>query len=132
MAQTTFNRELGANPPGITRFGQFRTENGSNVTVNSYRSFAGDGSFPFSDVYEVTYDLTGSVTFILEAGAFAVSGFTVIDSNGVSKGTATNPKMTRRLSSGLSFSGTSGDTASLYVHRTDRSATEYRVQASIA
>lgn len=132
MAQTTFNRELGANPPGITRFGQFRTENGSNVTVNSYRSFEGDGSFPFSDVYEVTYDSTGLVTFLLDAGAFAVSGFTVIDSNGVSKGTSTNPKMTRRLSSGLSFSGTSGDTASLYVHRTDRSATEYRVQAFIS
>ena len=132
MAQTTFNRELGANPPGITRFGQFRTANGSNVTVNSYRSFVGDGSFPFSDVYELTYGSTGTVSFTLDAGAFAVSGFTVIGSDGVSKGTATNPKMTRRLSSVLSFSGSSGDTASLYVHRTDRSATEYRLQAAIA
>jgi hypothetical protein len=132
VAQTTFNRELGAAPTGITRFGQTRTEDGSNVTVSSYRTFAGDGSFPFSDVYELTYGSTGLVTFLLDAGAFAVSGFTVIDSNGVSKGTADAPKMTRRLSSGLSFSGSSGDTASLYVHRTDRSATEYRVQAFIA
>jgi hypothetical protein len=43
MAEVTFNRETGAAPEGITRFGQFRTSDGSNVTIGSYRTFAGDG-----------------------------------------------------------------------------------------
>ena len=86
MAQTTFNRELGAAPAGITRFGQIRTEDGSNVTVNSYRTFAGDGSFPLSDVYKVTYGSTGLVTYNLDAEAFAVSGITVIGADGSGTG----------------------------------------------
>jgi hypothetical protein len=92
VAQTTFNRELGAAPAGITRFGQIRTEDGSNVTVNSYRTFAGDGSFPLSDVYKVTYGSTGLVTYNLDAEAFAVSGITVIGADGTEKATLTNPK----------------------------------------
>ena len=45
MAEITFNREAGAAPAGITRFRQFRTSDGSNVTVNSFRTFAGDGLY---------------------------------------------------------------------------------------
>jgi len=46
VAETTFNRELGAAPAGITRFGQIRTNDGLDVTINSYRAFAGDGKLP--------------------------------------------------------------------------------------
>ena len=132
MAETTFNRELGAAPAGISRFGQIRTQNGLNVTVNSYRSFAGDGKYPLSDVYEITYGSTGTATFLLDAEAFGVSGITVVGSDGAEDGTAEAPKMTRRQSSGVAFPATSGDTATLYVHRTDRSASEYRVTALVA
>lgn len=132
MAETTFNRELGAAPAGISRFGQIRTQNGLNVTVNSYRSFAGDGKYPLSDVYEVTYGSSGLATFLLDAEAFGVSGITVVGSDGVEDGTAKAPKMTRRQNIGVAFPATSGDTATLYVHRTDRSASEYRVTAFVA
>ena len=74
MAEVTFNREIGAAPEGITRFGQVRTSNGSNVTINNYRSFAGDGSFPLADVYQITYGTTGTATVTLTAEAFAVRG----------------------------------------------------------
>jgi hypothetical protein len=50
MAEVTFNRETGAAPEGITRFGQFRTSDGSNVTIGSYRTFAGDGGLGSADV----------------------------------------------------------------------------------
>ena len=132
MAETTFNRELGAAPAGISRFGQIRTQDGLNVTVNSYRSFAGDGKYPLSDVYEVTYGGTGTATFLLDAEAFGVSGITIVGSDGVEDGTAKAPKMTRRQSRGVAFPVTSGDTATLYIHRTDRSASEYRVTALVA
>jgi hypothetical protein len=132
VAETTFNRELGAAPAGISRFGQIRTQNGLNVTINSFRSFAGDGKYPLSDVYEITYGSTGTATFLLDAEAFGVSGITVVGSDGVEDGTAKAPKMTRRQGSGVAFSATSGDTATLYVHRTDRSASEYRVTALVA
>ena len=55
MAEVTFNREAGAAPAGITRFRQFRTSDGSNVTVNSFRTFAGDGLYSIADVYEITF-----------------------------------------------------------------------------
>ena len=131
MAQTTFNRELGAAPAGITRFGQIRTEDGSNVTVNSYRTFAGDGSFPLSDVYKITYGATGLVTYNLNAEAFAVSGITVIGADGAEKATLTNPKKTRRLATEVQLSVSSGEEATLYVNRKGRSETEYRVTITI-
>ena len=43
MAEVTFNRELGAAPAGITRFGQYRSENGGNVTVNSTTEDTSEG-----------------------------------------------------------------------------------------
>ena len=131
MAETTFNRELGAAPAGISRFGQIRTSDGLNVTVDSYRSFAGDGKYPLSDVYEITYGSSGTATFLL-AESFGITGFTVVGSDGVEDGTYTAPKTTRRLSGGIGISATSSDTATLYIHRSDRSASEYRLTMLVA
>ena len=77
MAEATFNRELGAAPTGITRFGQLLNDDGLNVTVNSYRSFAADGNYGLADVYELTYGSTGNATVLLNAEAFGVSGIAV-------------------------------------------------------
>jgi hypothetical protein len=126
MAETTFNRELGAAPAGITRFGQIRTQDGLDVTINSYRAFAGDGKYPLSDVFEITYDSTGLATFLLSE-EFGITGFTVVGSDGEEDGTYTAPKTTRRSSGGIAFSVTSSDTATVYIHRSDRSASEYRL-----
>lgn len=131
MAETTFNRELGANPAGISRFGQIRTSDGLNVTVDSYRSFAGDGKYPLSDVYEITYGSSGTATFLLTE-SFGITGFTVVGSDGVEDGTYTAPKTTRRQSGGIGISATSSDTATLYIHRSDRSASEYRLTMLVA
>jgi hypothetical protein len=132
MAEATFNRELGAAPAGITRFGQFRTDDGSNVTVDSYRSFAGDGSLGLADVYELTYGTTGTATITLDADAFGVSGVAVYKADGTSAGEIEAPKISRRTSASLSYSVTSADTATVYVYRKGRSETEYRIQASAA
>lgn len=131
MAETTFNRELGAAPAGITRFGQIRTNDGLDVTISSYRAFAGDGKYPLSDVFEITYGDNGTATFLL-AESFGVSGFTVVGSDGVEDGTYTAPKTTRRTSGGIGIPATSGDTATVYIHRSDRSASEYRLTMLVA
>lgn len=132
MAEVTFNRELGAAPEGITRFGQFRTSDGSNVTIGSFRTFAGDGSYPLADVYQVTYGTTGTATITLTADAFAVRGVRVYKSDGTLAGEAIAPKISRRVSSSFTYSVSTSDTATVYVDRTDRSATEYRVTMSAA
>lgn len=132
MAETTFNRELGSAPAGISRFGQIRTADGLNVTVGNYRAFAGDGKYPLSDVFDITYGATGTATFLLDAAAFGVTGFTIVGSDGVSDGSYTAPKTSRRQSGGLGISASSGDTATLYVHRSDRSASEYRMTMLVA
>jgi hypothetical protein len=132
MAEVTFNREAGAAPAGITRFRQFRTTDGSNVTINSFRSFAGDGSYPLADVYEITFGTSGTASFSLAAGNFAARGYRIYDATGVLKGSAEAPKTSRRLSADLSFSVTSGDTATVYVDRSDRSSTEYRLTVTAA
>lgn len=132
MAEVTFNRETGAAPEGITRFGQIRTSNGSNVTVNSYKSFAGDGSLGLADVYQITYGTTGSATISIDAEAFGVSKVDVYKADGTLAGSAEAPKTTRRSSSSFSYSVSSSDTATVYVFRTGRSETEYRVQMSAA
>ena len=72
MAETTFNRELGAAPAGITRFGQLRTEDGGNVTVDATREFASDGSYETADVFTVTSSATGTGTVTLFAGSKSV------------------------------------------------------------
>jgi hypothetical protein len=128
MAEVTFNRETGAAPEGITRFGQIRTSDGYNVTVDSYRSFAGDGSYSLADVYQITYGTSGLATILLDAEAFGVSKIDVYKADGTLAGSAKAPKMTRRQASGVSYLVSSSDTATVYVFRTGRSETEYRVQ----
>jgi hypothetical protein len=131
MAEATFNRELGATPAGITRFGQFRTDDGSNVTVDSYRSFAGDGSLGLADVYSLTYGSTGTATITLDPEAFGVSGVAIYKADGTLAGEVEAPKLSRRASASVSYSVSSSDTATVYVYRKGRSETEYRLQAAV-
>ena len=131
MAEATFNRELGAAPTGITRFGQLLTDDGLNVTVNSYRSFAADGNYGLADVYELTYGSTGNATVLLNAESFGVSGIAVYKADGSLAGEANAPKTTRRTSAGVGYSVTSGDTATVYVLRKGRSESEYRLTALV-
>ena len=132
MAEATFNRELGAAPTGITRFGQLLTDDGLNVTVNSYRSFAADGNYGLADVYELTYGSTGNATVLLNAESFGVSGIAVYKADGSLAGEANAPKTTRRTTAGVGYSVTSGDTATVYVLRKGRSESEYRLTALVA
>ena len=132
MAEATFNRELGAGPTGITRFGQLLTDDGLNVTVNSYRSFAADGNYGLADVYELTYGSTGTATVLLNAEAFGVSGIAVYKADGSLAGEVNAPKTTRRTGAGVGYSVTSGDTATVYVLRKGRSESEYRLTALVA
>jgi len=132
MAEATFNRELGAAPAGITRFGQFRTQDGSNVTVDSYREFAGDGSYELADVYEVTYGTTGTATITINAEAFGIRGVAVYKSDGTLAGEVDAPKTSRRTSAEVTYSVSSSETASIYVFRKGRSGSEYRLTATAA
>lgn len=131
MAEATFNRELGAAPTGITRFGQLLTDDGLNVTVNSYRSFAADGNYGLADVYELTYGSTGNATVLLNAEAFGVSGIAVYKADGSLAGEVNAPKTTRRTGAGVGYPVTSGDTATVYVLRKGRSESEYRLTALV-
>ena len=132
MAEVTFNREIGAAPEGLTRFGQFRTNDGNNVTIGNYRSFAGDGGLGLADVFSITFGTTGTATITLDAEAFAVSKVEIYKADGTVAGTAEAPKLTRRASSSFTYSVTSGVTGTLYVFRTGRSETEYRVTVTAA
>jgi len=132
MAEATFNRELGAAPAGITRFGQFRTQDGSNVTVDSYREFAGDGSYELADVYEVTYGTTGTATITINAEAFGIRGVAVYKSDGTLAGEVDATKTSRRTSAEVTYSVSSSETASIYVFRKGRSGSEYRLTATAA
>ena len=132
MAEVTFNRETGVAPEGITRFGQFRTLNGNNVTIGNYRSFAGDGGLGLADVFSLTFGTSGTATITLDAEAFAVKKVEIYKADGTVAGTAEAPKITRRSSSSFTYSVTNGDTATLYVFRSGRSETEYRVTVTAA
>lgn len=132
MAEFDFNRELGVNPAGITRFGQIRTEDGDNVTIDSFETFEGDGSIALSDVFNLTYGSTGTATFILHPEYFGVSGYIVFNSAGDIVVEADVFKMTRRKPIEATLAVTAGDTATLYIKRTDRSATEYRLTVAVA
>jgi len=132
MAEATFNRELGAAPAGISRFGQIRTDDGDNVTVSSYRAYAGDGSYPLADVFNITYGSTGTATLTLQGGAFGISDVRVIAADGTLAGEIEAPKISRRTDVSTTFSVTSGATASIYVDRTGRSESEYRMTIAVA
>jgi len=132
MAEATFNRELGAAPAGITRFGQFRTDDGSNITIDSYRSFAGDGSIGLADVYDVTYGTNGTATITLSAGSFGVRGVAIYKADGTIAGEIESPKCSRRSDSTVTYTVTSGSTGTIYVLRSGRSESEYRLTGSAA
>jgi len=128
MAEVTFNRELGANPtPHITRFGQFRQQDASNVTITSYREYAADGYFPLADVYKITYGASGPCVFTLLAGNVGVRGFRVINSSGVEVVNVKSPKISRRQNAAATLTVSSADTATLYVDRSSRSPATYRL-----
>jgi len=99
VAETTFNRELGAAPAGISRFGQIRTEDGGNITVGSFREFAGDRkSFELADVYKVTSSVTGTGTVTLQAGSKNVGKVFIISGvNGSVLGEVAAPKNFKSL-----------------------------------
>lgn len=132
MAEVTFNRELGAAPEGITRFGQIRTSNGNNVTINSYRSFAGDGSLSLADVFEVTFGTTGVATVTIQPEAFAVKGVAAYKADGTLGGSVEASKLSRRDFPSFAYNVNSGDTATIYVFRSGRSETEYYVTITAA
>jgi len=128
VAETTFNRELGAAPAGISRFGQIRTEDGGNITVDSFREFAGDGSFELADVYKVTSSVTGTGTVTLQAGSKNVGRIFIISGvNGSVLGEVEAPKISNRSDVSFTFSVGASLQNELYVTKTDRSPCEYRV-----
>ena len=133
MAETTFNRELGAAPAGITRFGQLRTEDGGNVTVDATREFASDGSYETADVFTVTSSATGTGTVTLFAGSKSVGKVFIL--SGVNRsvlGEVDAPKISNRSDVSFTFSVGASIANYLYVTKTDRSPCEYRVTYTAA
>ena len=63
----------------------------------------------------------------LTAEAFAVRGVRVFKSDGTLAGEAVAPKLTRRIDVSFTYSVTNNETATVYVDRSARSSTEYRV-----
>lgn len=132
MAEIVFNRELGAAPAGITRFGQTRTEDAGNVTIESVRRFAADGLFPLADVCEIEYGATGTASISLNAGSFGIRGLRVYDASGELKAEIPSPKRTRRVAASATYSVTNGDTATIYIDRSERGSADYRVTVTAA
>jgi hypothetical protein len=92
----------------------------------------GDGSYPLADVFNITYGSTGTATLTLQGGAFGISGVRVIAADDTVAGEIETPKISRRTDTSTTFSATSGATASIYVDRTGRSESEYRVTIAVA
>lgn len=133
MAETTFNRELGAAPAGITRFGQLRTDDGGNVTINATREFASDGSFENADVFSVTSSATGTGTVTLFAGSKSVGKvFILSGTDGSVLGEVAAPKISNRSDVSFTFSVGASIENYLYVTKLDRSPCEYRVTYTAA
>jgi|TARA_R100000084_G_C4637599_1_gene141910 hypothetical protein len=133
VAETTFNRELGAAPAGITRFGQLRTDDGGNVTINATREFASDGSFETSDVFSVTSSATGTGTVTLFAGSKSVGKvFILSGTDGSVLGEVAAPKISNRSDVSFTFSVGADIENYLYVTKLDRSPCEYRVTYTAA
>lgn len=128
MAQVTFNRELGAAPTGITRFSQYRSENGDNVTVNATLEDTSEGTFKRADRYTVTSSVTGTGTITLQAGSSSVKRvFLMSGVDGSILGEVDSPKTSNRTD--VSFTASVGASIAnyLYVEKTDRSPCVYRV-----
>ena len=133
MAQVTFNRELGAAPAGITRFGQYRSEDGGNVTVNSTVEDTSEGTFKRSDKYGVTSGVTGTGTVTLQAGSMSVKRVFIMSGiDGSILGEVNSPKMSNRTDVSFEFSVGGSIENYLYVEKTDRSPCVYRVTYTAA
>lgn len=133
MAEVTFNRELGAAPAGITRFGQYRSDDGGNVTVNSTLEDTSEGTFKRADKYGVTSSATGTGTVTLTAGSQAVKRvFIMSGTDGSILGEVDSPKISNRTDVSFTFSVGASIENYLYVEKTDRSPCVYRVTYTAA
>ena len=133
MAQVTFNRELGANPAGITRFAQYRNEDGNNVTVNSTVENTSEGSEKRADKYGVTSSVTGTGTVTLQAGSQNVGRIYIRSGvNGSVLGEVNAPKISNRSDVSFTFDVGASLENFLYVEKTDRSPCVYRVTYTAA
>ena len=133
MAEFTFNRELGAAPEGITRFRQYRTSDGGNVTVGSTTEDTSEGSNLRSDKYEVTSSATGTGTVTLQAGSSAVRRVYVLSGvDATVLGELEAPKISNRSDVSFTFSVGASIVNYLYVEKADRSPCEYRVTYTAA
>ena len=133
MAEATFNRELGAAPEGITRFRQYRSSDGGNVTIGSTTEDTSEGSNLRSDKYEVTSSVTGTGTVTLQAGSSSVRRVYVMSGvDGSVLGEVDAPKISNRSDVSFTFSVGASIVNYLYVEKTDRSPCEYRVTYTAA
>ena len=133
MAEFNFNRELGANPEGITRFRQYRTDDGGNITVNSTTEDTSEGSEGRADLYAVTSTATGTGTVTLQAGSSAVSRVYIRSgTDGSIMGEVKAPKISNRQDVSFTFSVGASIENYLYVEKTDRSPCVYHVTYTAA
>ena len=133
MAEVTFNRELGAAPAGITRFGQYRSEDGSNITINSTTEDTSEGSRKRADKYAVTSSVTGTGTVTLFAGSEAVRRVYILSgTDGSVLGEVAAPETSGRTDVSFTFSVGASIENYMYVEKTDRSPSVYRVTYTAA
>lgn len=133
MAEFNFNRELGANPEGITRFRQNRSADGGNITINYTTEDTSEGSKGRADLYAVTSSATGTGTVTLQAGSSAVSRVYIRSgADGTVMGELNSPKISNRQDVSFTFSVGASVENYLYVEKTDRSPCVYRVTYTAA
>lgn len=133
MAEVTFNRELGAAPTGITRFQQYRSDDGGNVTVNNTVENTSEGTFKRADRHGVTSSTTGTGTVTLQAGSSAVKRVFVMSGvDGTILGEVNAPKISNRTDVSFTFSVGASIENYLYIEKTDRSPCVYRVTYTAA
>lgn len=133
MAEVNFNREAGANPEGISRFRQYVSADGGNVTVNSTLEDTSEGSEGRADKYGVTSSATGTGTVTLQAGSSDVRRVYIRSGiNGDILGEVDAPKISNRTDVSFTFSVGASIENFLYVEKSDRSPCEYRVTYTAA
>jgi len=133
VAEVTFNRELGAAPAGITRFGQYRSEDGGNVTVSSTTENTSEGSNLRSDKYNVVSSTTGTGTVTVSADSKNIRRVYVQSGvDGSILGEVAAPKISTRDDVSFTFSVAASVANYLYVEKTDRSPCVYRVTYTAA
>lgn len=133
MAEVTFNRELGAAPAGITRFGQYRSQDGGNVTIGSTTEDTSEGSNLRSDKYNVVSSTTGTGTVTVSADSKNIRRVYVQSGvDGSILGEVAAPKISNRSDVSFTFSVAASVANYLYVEKTDRSPCVYRVTYTAA